>query len=55
MMMKYVCEYGVIIYDFGGIDNDLDKDFEYYGLWVFKKVWGIYLSEKIGEFDYILN
>ncbi len=28
---------------------------KHYGLWAFKKCWGTYLSEKIGEFDYVLN
>lgn len=54
-MMKYAREHGATTYDFGGTDNDPDKDSEHYGLWAFKKVWGTYLSEKIGEFDYILN
>ena len=40
---------------FGGTDNNPDKDSEHYGLWAFKRVWGTYLSEKIGEFDYVLN
>ncbi|HHC5907243.1 TPA: lipid II:glycine glycyltransferase [Staphylococcus aureus] len=54
-MMKYAREHGATTYDFGGTDNDPDKDSEHYGLWAFKKVWGTYLSEKIGEFDYVLN
>ncbi|GAA6826339.1 lipid II:glycine glycyltransferase FemX [Helicobacter pylori] len=54
-MMQYAREHGAKTYDFGGTDNDPDKDSDHYGLWSFKKVWGTYLSEKIGEFDYVLN
>ena len=54
-MMKYAREHGATTYDFGGTDNNPDKDSEHYGLWAFKRVWGTYLSEKIGEFDYVLN
>ncbi|GEP84571.1 putative FmhB protein [Staphylococcus piscifermentans] len=54
-MMRYAREKGATTYDFGGTDNDPDKDSEHYGLWAFKKTWGTYLSEKIGEFDYVLN
>ena len=54
-MMQYAREHGATTYDFGGTDNDPDKDSEHYGLWSFKRVWGTYLSEKIGEFDYVLN
>ncbi|MBF2757341.1 MULTISPECIES: lipid II:glycine glycyltransferase FemX [unclassified Staphylococcus] len=54
-MMKYARAHGATTYDFGGTDNNPDKDSEHYGLWAFKRVWGTYLSEKIGEFDYVLN
>ncbi|MGS0656532.1 lipid II:glycine glycyltransferase FemX [Staphylococcus arlettae] len=54
-MMQYARQQGAKTYDFGGTDNDPDKDSSHYGLWTFKKVWGTYLSEKIGEFDYVLN
>lgn len=54
-MMQYAREHGATTYDFGGTDNDPDKDSEHYGLWSFKRVWGTYLSEKIGEFNYVLN
>ncbi|MEQ6029817.1 lipid II:glycine glycyltransferase FemX [Staphylococcus saccharolyticus] len=54
-MMRYAREHGATTYDFGGTDNNPDKDSEHYGLWAFKRVWGTYLSEKIGEFDYVLN
>lgn len=54
-MMQYARENGATSYDFGGTDNNPDKDSSHYGLWTFKKVWGTYLSEKVGEFDYVLN
>lgn len=54
-MMKYARDHGAKTYDFGGTNNNPDKDSDHYGLWTFKKVWGTYLSEKIGEFDYVLN
>ncbi|CDR51289.1 lipid II:glycine glycyltransferase [Staphylococcus schweitzeri] len=54
-MMKYARDHGATTYDFGGTDNNPDKDSVHYGLWAFKKVWGTYLSEKVGEFDYVLN
>ncbi|PTI77828.1 N-acetyltransferase [Staphylococcus succinus] len=54
-MMQFAREHGATTYDFGGTDNNPDKDSDHYGLWTFKKVWGTYLSEKIGEFDYVLN
>lgn len=54
-MMRYAREHGATTYDFGGTDNNPPKGSEHYGLWAFKKVWGTYLSEKIGEFNYVLN
>ncbi|QCT73904.1 N-acetyltransferase [Macrococcoides canis] len=54
-MMKYAREKGATSYDFGGTDNNPDKDSDHYGLWQFKKSWGTRLSEKVGEFDYVLN
>ena len=54
-MMKYARDKGATTYDFGGTDNAPDKDSAHYGLWEFKRMWGTYLSEKIGEFDYVLN
>lgn len=54
-MMKYARDHGATTYDFGGTDNNPDKESDHYGLWTLKKVWGTYLSEKIGEFDYVLN
>ncbi|UEX90568.1 lipid II:glycine glycyltransferase FemX [Staphylococcus ratti] len=54
-MMQYAREKGAQTYDFGGTDNNPDKSSSHYGLWTFKKAWGTYLSEKIGEFDFVLN
>lgn len=54
-MMKYAREKGAKSYDFGGTDNQPEKGSEHYGLWQFKKMWGTHLSEKIGEFDYVMN
>lgn len=54
-MMHFAKEKGATKFDFGGTDNNPDQDHEHYGLWAFKRVWGTYLSEKIGEFDYVLN
>ncbi|EMH2347411.1 lipid II:glycine glycyltransferase FemX [Staphylococcus pseudintermedius] len=54
-MMQFAREKGATTYDFGGTDHNPDKDSSHYGLWAFKKAWGTRLSEKIGEFDYVLN
>ncbi|WP_414046822.1 lipid II:glycine glycyltransferase FemX [Macrococcus equi] len=54
-MMQYARSVGAKSYDFGGTNNAPDQDSEYFGLWQFKKVWGTRLSEKVGEFDYVLN
>ncbi|MCE4956453.1 lipid II:glycine glycyltransferase FemX [Macrococcoides caseolyticum] len=54
-MMQYARSVGAKSYDFGGTNNNPDKDSKYFGLWQFKKVWGTRLSEKVGEFDYVLN
>ncbi|MBI5974638.1 lipid II:glycine glycyltransferase FemX [Staphylococcus canis] len=54
-MMKFAREKGAKTYDFGGTDNNPSKSSSHYGLWAFKKAWGTHLSEKIGEFDFVLN
>lgn len=54
-MMKFARDNGAKTYDFGGVSVDPDEDSEYIGLWRFKKVWGTKVSDKIGEFDYVLN
>lgn len=54
-MMQYSRESGAKSYDFGGVSVAPDKDDEHFGLWQFKKVWGTEVSDKIGEFDYVIN
>ena len=54
-MMKYARENGAKTYDFGGVSVSPEKDSPHFGLWQFKKVWGTEVSEKIGEFDYVIN
>src|SRR5699024_2453440 len=54
-MMQYAREHGATTYDFGGVSVSPDKDSEYFGLWQFKSQWGRKVSNKIGEFDFILN
>ncbi|MFO3701824.1 lipid II:glycine glycyltransferase FemX [Staphylococcus felis] len=54
-MMQFARDKGAKTYDFGGTDNQPSKESSHYGLWAFKKAWGTHLSEKIGEFDYVLN
>src|SRR5699024_9973727 len=54
-MMLYAREKGATTYDFGGVSVEPDKNDEHFGLWQFKKVWGTSVSDKVGEFDYVLN
>lgn len=54
-MMRYARDNGAKTYDFGGVSVDPPKESPHFGLWQFKKVWGTEVSEKIGEFDYMLN
>lgn len=54
-MMLFAREAGATKYDFGGVSVDPPEDSDYYGLWRFKKEWGTVVSDKIGEFDYVLN
>lgn len=54
-MMQFAREAGATEYDFGGVSVDPPEDSDYYGLWRFKKEWGTVVSNKIGEFDYVLN
>ena len=54
-MMQYARDKGAKTYDFGGVSVLPEKDSPHFGLWQFKKVWGTEVSEKIGEFDYILK
>ncbi|MFB9860558.1 peptidoglycan bridge formation glycyltransferase FemA/FemB family protein [Salinicoccus siamensis] len=54
-MMKYARDVGALTYDFGGVSVDPPQDSGHFGLWQFKKVWGTEVSEKVGEFDYVIN
>ncbi|KKK33445.1 aminoacyltransferase [Salinicoccus sediminis] len=54
-MMKYARDNGAKTYDFGGVSVSPPQDSPHFGLWQFKKVWGTKVSEKIGEFDYVIN
>ncbi|WP_428416203.1 lipid II:glycine glycyltransferase FemX [Phocicoccus schoeneichii] len=54
-MMQYARAHGAESYDFGGVSVSPAKDSEYFGLWQFKSQWGTKVSNKIGEFDFILN
>ncbi|HIW13636.1 MAG TPA: lipid II:glycine glycyltransferase FemX [Candidatus Salinicoccus stercoripullorum] len=54
-MMKYARDNGAKTYDFGGVSVSPPQDSPHFGLWQFKKVWGTEVSEKIGEFDYVIN
>lgn len=54
-MMKFARDHGAKTYDFGGVSVSPAQDSPHFGLWQFKKVWGTGVSEKIGEFDYVIN
>lgn len=54
-MMRFAREQGAKQYDFGGVSAHADENNTYYGLWQFKRVWGTTVSDKIGEFDYVMN
>ncbi|MFC3419473.1 lipid II:glycine glycyltransferase FemX [Salinicoccus hispanicus] len=54
-MMKYARDNGAKTYDFGGVSVAPPKDSPHFGLWQFKKIWGTEVSEKVGEFDYIIH
>ncbi|AEA01326.1 MULTISPECIES: lipid II:glycine glycyltransferase FemX [Aerococcus] len=53
-LMRFARDKGATTYDFGGVSVDPDEDSPYRGLWVFKRMWGTKVSDKIGEFDYVL-
>ena len=54
-MIKIAKEKGLSIYDFGGISGDFTPGTENYGVYEFKRGFGGYVTEYIGEFDLILN
>ena len=54
-MMQYARDQGAKTYDFGGVSVMPEEGSPHFGLWQFKKVWGTEVSEKIGEFDFVLK
>lgn len=54
-MIKYARSLNIPIYDFGGISGIFIPDTENYGVYEFKKGFGGYVVEYIGEFDLIIN
>lgn len=58
VLMKRAKERNCTTFDFGGVsgfvDGENENDHEK-GLYVFKKKWGTYMFETIGEFDIIIN
>jgi len=54
-MINYAKEKNIKIYDFGGISGSFDKDSVYYGIYDFKRGFGGYIVEYIGEFDLLIN
>lgn len=55
LMIEYAKNNNISIYDFGGISGNFDKDSLYYGIYEFKRGFGGYVVEYIGEFDLIIN
>lgn len=54
-MIKLAKSKNLSIYDFGGISGNFDPNSENYGVYDFKRGFGGYVIEYIGEFDLILN
>lgn len=50
-MMRSARDKGAKFYDFGGVDENPEKESKYFGLWQFKKSWGSFVKEYIGEFE----
>lgn len=53
--IKYAIENNYKLYNFYGITGDFRKENPLYGLYLFKKSFGGYVVELIGEFDLIVN
>lgn len=53
--IKYAIENNYEKYNFYGITGDFRKENPLYGLYLFKKSFGGYVSELIGEFDYVIS
>ena len=54
-MIYLAIEKGIPLYDFGGISGDFTEGSENYGVYEFKRGFGGYVVEYIGEFDLIIN
>ena len=54
-MINLAIEKKIPIYDFGGISGDFTPGTENYGVYEFKRGFGGYVIEYIGEFDLVLN
>ena len=54
-MIKEAQKLGLKLYDFGGISGNFQPNTENYGVYEFKRGFGGYVIEYIGEFDLILN
>lgn len=54
-MIKYAKGRNLSIYDFGGISGNFVLDSKDYGVYEFKRGFGGYVVEYIGEFDLIIN
>ena len=53
--IKYAQEHGYKKYNFYGITGDFRKENPLYGLYLFKKSFGGYVVELVGEFDLIIS
>ena len=54
-MIKYAKDQNLTIYDFGGISGDFNQGSPNYGVYEFKRGFGGYIVEYIGEFDLIID
>lgn len=54
-MINLSIKKGINLYDFGGISGDFNPESENYGVYDFKRGFGGYVVEYIGEFDLIIN
>ncbi len=54
-MIKYAKNKKLLIYDFGGISGNFTLGSKDYGVYEFKRGFGGYVVEYIGEFDLIIN
>ena len=54
-MIKYAKSLNIPIYDFGGISGIFEPNTENYGVYEFKRGFGGYVVEFVGEFDLIIS